>query len=341
MTDVQQLTKETLALEHKRQLTDKKLDVVGAITAKAKKQTDNILVELNTQANLLNAYQADNHKDMVSELSEKASLEATLHADTLKRIETLTESTVTLEETLKGVYIGIDDELTKQELVTSEQTQNIENRVTDSLERLDHHINMSDPSSALSHMERLTRTAEVFTSDTKKSSQRMSNLHIDAKRQISELRELVEDHKKVSQDTKTAISILYQTLNELDDKIGLVAPHYTLPSASTLTSAFDDLANSSEVDDLVTLLGDAATERQLDDPEHVDDILYEKEHLDIPEVEPETTTQDVTGEEVVIENDTIPLVETPELPREVPESTFETTIEKPKKKGLFAKLFGK
>ena len=129
MTNIKELTTQTIALQHQNRLLEKKVDVVGVITTKVDQKMTQLSDKMSNNVDKLQ--QLDMEKlttdsetltSLVGQVSEKRQESLDMLGSLVERVEDIDDFLIESKELAIG-------ELNKQALVHKDQVQNISERV--------------------------------------------------------------------------------------------------------------------------------------------------------------------------------------------------------------------
>ena len=318
MSDMKQLSNDTIQLQHEVRLASKKVDVVGVIQSKV---TDNV-------ESLRDAV-VDYHSDVLKidtasisegreQLFDKYKALEDKHELVIGQLEQLTDKTDDIDKALSESRQQALDELDRQQVVTTVQMDNLSTSVAEASQKLDDHIKHVD----LSDIERgvigVGEDVESFLSIVGESRKQMDNELTNINASLDDLsgkQKTVDELNILFHDT---VKTLRETLKSIDDKVCQISPLYTGPSARDIEESFNKMASTD-----ITHLMDELHSKYQQTTKEVVDIMQPSESDTIDDAEPIIVT----------------------LPDESPQESLvmkvdlDNNVEKPKK-GFFARLFG-
>lgn len=318
MSDMKQLSNDTIQLQHEIRLASKKVDVVGVIQSKVKDNVESLrdsVVDYHSDVLKIDTASISEGReqlfDKYKELKDK-------HELVINQLERLVDKTDDIDKALSESRQHALDELDRQQVVTTVQMDNLSASVSEASQKLDDHIKHVD----LSDIERgvidVGKGVESFLSSVSESRKQMDdeltniNTSLD---DLSDKQKTVDELNTLFHDT---VKTLRETLKSIDDKVCQISPLYTGPSASDIEESFSKMANT--------------------DITHLMDELHSKYQQTTKE-----TVDTVQSNDFDSSDDKEPIIVT--LPDESPQASpvtkvdLDDNVEKPKK-GFFARLFG-
>lgn len=306
MTNIKELTTQTIALQHQNRLLEKKVDVVGVIATKvdqkmtqlSDKMSNNVdklqqldMDKLNTDSETLTA--------LVGQVSEKRHESLEMFGSLVERVEEIDNFLIESKE------LAID-ELNKQALVHKDQVQNISERVMDIQQGVEKHKEYTKLDSVEDEIQNINEEVQKFSTITEKSVTRLDHILNTVEKH---LKQLEEDHKyfqNMQEESESLMTTIGDTMERIDDKVCRVSPLYTAPKLEDIEESYQTLALSTDIE---AVLGKA---------------LVTNEGINL-EPQVELISADSYHEELT----------------ETIEHVLEPVEEmKPKKKGFFATIFG-
>ena len=318
MSDMKQLSNDTIQLQHEVRLASKKVDVVGVIQSKVKDNVESLrdaVVDYHSDVLKIDTASISEGRE---QLFDKYKALEDKHELVIGQLEQLTDKTDDIDKALSESRQQALDELDRQQVVTTVQMDNLSASVAEASQKLDDHIKHVD----LSDIERgvigVGEDVESFLSIVGESRKQMDNelTNINASLDdLSDKQKTVDELKILFHDT---VKTLRETLKSIDDKVCQISPLYTGPSARDIEESFNKMASTD-----ITHLMDELHSKYQQTTKEVVDIIQTSESDTIDDAEPIIVT----------------------LPDESPQESLVTKvdldndIEKPKK-GFFARLFG-
>jgi hypothetical protein len=318
MSDMKQLSNDTIQLQHEVRLASKKVDVVGVIQSKVKDNVESLrdaVVDYHSDVLKIDTASISEGRE---QLFDKYKALEDKHELVIGQLEQLTDKTDDIDKALSESRQQALDELDRQQVVTTVQMDNLSTSVAEASQKLDDHIKHVD----LSDIERgvigVGEDVESFLSIVGESRKQMDNELTNINASLDDLsgkQKTVDELNILFHDT---VKTLRETLKSIDDKVCQISPLYTGPSARDIEESFNKMAST--------------------DITHLMDELHSKY---------QQTTKEVVDIMQPSESDTIdgaePIIVT--LPDESPQESLvmkvdlDNNVEKPKK-GFFARLFG-
>lgn len=318
MSDMKQLSNDTIQLQHEVRLASKKVDVVGVIQSKVKDNVESLrdaVVDYHSDVLKIDTASISEGRE---QLFDKYKALEDKHELVIGQLEQLTDKTDDIDKALSESRQQALDELDRQQVVTTVQMDNLSASVAEASQKLDDHIKHVD----LSDIERgvigVGEDVESFLSIVGESRKQMDNelTNINASLDdLSDKQKTVDELNILFHDT---VKTLRETLKSIDDKVCQISPLYTGPSARDIEESFNKMASTD-----ITHLMDELHSKYQQTTKEVVDIIQTSESDTIDDAEPIIVT----------------------LPDESPQESLVTKvdldndIEKPKK-GFFARLFG-
>ena len=318
MSDMKQLSNDTIQLQHEVRLASKKVDVVGVIQSKVKDNVESLrdaVVDYHSDVLKIDTASISEGRE---QLFDKYKALEDKHELVIGQLEQLTDKTDDIDKALSESRQQALDELDRQQVVTTVQMDNLSTSVAEASQKLDDHIKHVD----LSDIERgvigVGEDVESFLSIVGESRKQMDNELTNINASLDDLsgkQKTVDELNILFHDT---VKTLRETLKSIDDKVCQISPLYTGPSARDIEESFNKMASTD-----ITHLMDELHSKYQQTTKEVVDIIQTSESDTIDDAEPIIVT----------------------LPDESPQESLVTKvdldndIEKPKK-GFFARLFG-
>ena len=318
MSDMKQLSNDTIQLQHEVRLASKKVDVVGVIQSKVKDNVESLrdaVVDYHSDVLKIDTASISEGRE---QLFDKYKALEDKHELVIGQLEQLTDKTDDIDKALSESRQQALDELDRQQVVTTVQMDNLSASVAEASQKLDDHIKHVD----LSDIERgvigVGEDVESFLSLVGESRKQMDDelTNINASLDdLSDKQKTVDELNILFHDT---VKTLRETLKSIDDKVCQISPLYTGPSARDIEESFNKMASTD-----ITHLMDELHSKYQQTTKEVVDIMQPSESDIIDDAEP-----------IIV---TLP----DESPQESPVTNvdLDNDVEKPKK-GLFARLFG-
>lgn len=318
MSDMKQLSNDTIQLQHEVRLASKKVDVVGVIQSKVKDNVESLrdaVVDYHSDVLKIDTASISEGRE---QLFDKYKALEDKHELVIGQLEQLTDKTDDIDKALSESRQQALDELDRQQVVTTVQMDNLSTSVAEASQKLDDHIKHVD----LSDIERgvigVGENVESFLSIVGESRKQMDNELTNINASLDDLsgkQKTVDELNILFHDT---VKTLRETLKSIDDKVCQISPLYTGPSARDIEESFNKMASTD-----ITHLMDELHSKYQQTTKEVVDIIQTSESDTIDDAEPIIVT----------------------LPDESPQESLVTKvdldndIEKPKK-GFFTRLFG-
>ena len=318
MSDMKQLSNDTIQLQHEVRLASKKVDVVGVIQSKVKDNVESLrdaVVDYHSDVLKIDTASISEGRE---QLFDKYKALEDKHELVIGQLEQLTDKTDDIDKALSESRQQALDELDRQQVVTTVQMDNLSASVAEASQKLDDHIKHVD----LSDIERgvigVGEDVESFLSLVGESRKQMDDelTNINASLDdLSDKQKTVDELNILFHDT---VKTLREMLKSIDDKVCQISPLYTGPSARDIEESFNKMASTD-----ITHLMDELHSKYQQTTKEVVDIMQPSESDIIDDAEP-----------IIV---TLP----DESPQESPVTNvdLDNDVEKPKK-GLFARLFG-
>ena len=318
MSDMKQLSNDTIQLQHEVRLASKKVDVVGVIQSKVKDNVESLrdaVVDYHSDVLKIDTASISEGRE---QLFDKYKALEDKHELVIGQLEQLTDKTDDIDKALSESRQQALDELDRQQVVTTVQMDNLSTSVAEASQKLDDHIKHVD----LSDIERgvigVGEDVESFLSIVGESRKQMDNELTNINASLDDLsgkQKTVDELNILFHDT---VKTLRETLKSIDDKVCQISPLYTGPSARDIEESFNKMASTD-----ITHLMDELHSKYQQTTKEVVDIIQPSESDIIDDAEP-----------IIV---TLP----DESPQESPviKVDLDNDVEKPKK-GLFARLFG-
>ena len=318
MSDMKQLSNDTIQLQHEVRLASKKVDVVGVIQSKVKDNVESLrdaVVDYHSDVLKIDTASISEGRE---QLFDKYKALENKHELVIGQLEQLTDKTDDIDKALSESRQQALDELDRQQVVTTVQMDNLSTSVAEASQKLDDHIKHVD----LSDIERgvigVGEDVESFLSIVGESRKQMDNELTNINASLDDLsgkQKTVDELNILFHDT---VKTLRETLKSIDDKVCQISPLYTGPSARDIEESFNKMASTD-----ITHLIDELHSKYQQTTKEVVDIMQPSESDTIDDAEPIIVT----------------------LPDESPQESLvmkvdlDNNVEKPKK-GFFARLFG-
>jgi hypothetical protein len=318
MSDMKQLSNDTIQLQHEVRLASKKVDVVGVIQSKVKDNVESLrdaVVDYHSDVLKIDTASISEGRE---QLFDKYKALEDKHELVIGQLEQLTDKTDDIDKALSESRQQALDELDRQQVVTTVQMDNLSASVAEASQKLDDHIKHVD----LSDIERgvigVGEDVESFLSIVGESRKQMDNELTNINASLDDLsgkQKTVDELNILFHDT---VKTLRETLKSIDDKVCQISPLYTGPSARDIEESFNKMASTD-----ITHLMDELHSKYQQTTKEVVDIMQPSESDTIDDAEPIIVT----------------------LPDESPQESLvmkvdlDNNVEKPKK-GFFARLFG-
>lgn len=318
MSDMKQLSNDTIQLQHEVRLASKKVDVVGVIQSKVKDNVESLrdaVVDYHSDVLKIDTASISEGRE---QLFDKYKALEDKHELVIGQLEQLTDKTDDIDKALSESRQQALDELDRQQVVTTVQMDNLSTSVAEASQKLDDHIKHVD----LSDIERgvigVGEDVESFLSIVGESRKQMDNELTNINASLDDLsgkQKTVDELNILFHDT---VKTLRETLKSIDDKVCQISPLYTGPSARDIEESFNKMASTD-----ITHLMDELHSKYQQTTKEVVDIMQPSESDTIDDAEPIIVT----------------------LPDESPQESLvmkvdlDNNVEKPKK-GFFARLFG-
>ena len=318
MSDMKQLSNDTIQLQHEVRLASKKVDVVGVIQSKVKDNVESLrdaVVDYHSDVLKIDTASISEGRE---QLFDKYKALENKHELVIDQLEQLTDKTDDIDKALSESRQQALDELDRQQVVTTVQMDNLSTSVAEASQKLDDHIKHVD----LSDIERgvigVGEDVESFLSIVGESRKQMDNELTNINASLDDLsgkQKTVDELNILFHDT---VKTLRETLKSIDDKVCQISPLYTGPSARDIEESFNKMASTD-----ITHLIDELHSKYQQTTKEVVDIMQPSESDTIDDAEPIIVT----------------------LPDESPQESLvmkvdlDNNVEKPKK-GFFARLFG-
>lgn len=318
MSDMKQLSNDTIQLQHEVRLASKKVDVVGVIQSKVKDNVESLrdaVVDYHSDVLKIDTASISEGRE---QLFDKYKALEDKHELVIGQLEQLTDKTDDIDKALSESRQQALDELDRQQVVTTVQMDNLSASVAEASQKLDDHIKHVD----LSDIERgvigVGEDVESFLSIVGESRKQMDDELTNINASLDDLsgkQKTVDELNILFHDT---VKTLRETLKSIDDKVCQISPLYTGPSARDIEESFNKMASTD-----ITHLMDELHSKYQQTTKEVVDIMQPSESDIIDDAEP-----------IIV---TLP----DESPQESPviKVDLDNDVEKPKK-GLFARLFG-
>ena len=318
MSDMKQLSNDTIQLQHEVRLASKKVDVVGVIQSKVKDNVESLrdaVVDYHSDVLKIDTASISEGRE---QLFDKYKALEDKHELVIGQLEQLTDKTDDIDKALSESRQQALDELDRQQVVTTVQMDNLSTSVAEASQKLDDHIKHVD----LSDIERgvigVGEDVESFLSIVGESRKQMDNELTNINASLDDLsgkQKTVDELNILFHDT---VKTLRETLKSIDDKVCQISPLYTGPSARDIEESFNKMASTD-----ITHLMDELHSKYQQTTKEVVDIMQPSKSDTIDDAEPIIVT----------------------LPDESPQESLvmkvdlDNNVEKPKK-GFFARLFG-
>ena len=318
MSDMKQLSNDTIQLQHEVRLASKKVDVVGVIQSKVKDNVESLrdaVVDYHSDVLKIDTASISEGRE---QLFNKYKALEDKHELVIDQLEQLTDKTDDIDKALSESRQQALDELDRQQVVTTVQMDNLSASVAEASQKLDDHIKHVD----LSDIERgvigVGEDVESFLSIVGESRKQMDDELTNINASLDDLsgkQKTVDELNILFHDT---VKTLRETLKSIDDKVCQISPLYTGPSARDIEESFNKMASTD-----ITHLMDELHSKYQQTTKEVVDIMQPSESDTIDDAEPIIVT----------------------LPDESPQESLvmkvdlDNNVEKPKK-GFFARLFG-
>ena len=318
MSDMKQLSNDTIQLQHEVRLASKKVDVVGVIQSKVKDNVESLrdaVVDYHSDVLKIDTASISEGRE---QLFDKYKALEDKHELVIGQLEQLTDKTDDIDKALSESRQQALDELDRQQVVTTVQMDNLSTSVAEASQKLDDHIKHVD----LSDIERgvigVGEDVESFLSIVDESRKQMDNELTNINASLDDLsgkQKTVDELNILFHDT---VKTLRETLKSIDDKVCQISPLYTGPSARDIEESFNKMASTD-----ITHLMDELHSKYQQTTKEVVDIMQPSESDTVDDAEPIIVT----------------------LPDESPQESLvmkvdlDNNVEKPKK-GFFARLFG-
>lgn len=306
MTNIKELTTQTIALQHQNRLLEKKVDVVGVIATKVDQKMTQLSDKMSNNEDKLQ--QLDMEKlttdsetltSLVGQVSEKRQKSVEMLGSVVERVDEIDNFLIESKE------LAID-ELNKQALVHKDQVQNISERVMVIQQGVEKHKEDTKLDSVEYEIQNINEEVQKFSTITEKSVTRVDHILNTVEKHLKQLNEDHQYFRNMQEESESLMTTIGETMERIDDKVCRVSPLYTAPKLEDIEESYQTLALSTDIE---AVLGKAL----------------------------------VTNEEVSIEPQMEPIVT--ESYHEELTDTIEQVLEpvedvKPKKKGFFATIFG-
>lgn len=315
MSDMKQLSKDTIQLQHEVRLVNKKIDVVGVIQSKVRNNVEQLRDEVTGyHADVLKIDAksiSDGHKDLIDKYDD---LERQ-YTFVTGQLNKLLDKAEDIDQSLATSRQSALDELDHQQAVTTVQMGNLAESVNKATKHLDDHLNTVDLANIEQNISNIVDRADNFLADIAKSHRDTDNelSHID--RTLSELATKQDTLDALTVSFQDTVRTLRETLKTIDDKVCQISPLYTGPSSEDIEESFNQMADT-DVEKLMGVLRDKYKQMDTESVDIVD-----------ANVEPEP----VEAGQIVVT-----------LPDEAVEPTpvAHNNTETKTKKSFFARLFG-
>ena len=318
MSDMKQLSNDTIQLQHEVRLASKKVDVVGVIQSKVKDNVESLrdaVVDYHSDVLKIDTASISEGRE---QLFNKYKALEDKHELVIDQLEQLTDKTDDIDKALSESRQQALDELDRQQVVTTVQMDNLSASVAEASQKLDDHIKHVDLSDIERGVISVGEDVESFLSIVGESRKQMDDELTNINASLDDLsgkQKTVDELNILFHDT---VKTLRETLKSIDDKVCQISPLYTGPSARDIEESFNKMASTD-----ITHLMDELHSKYQQTTKEVVDIMQPSESDIIDDAEP-----------IIV---TLP----DESPQESPviKVDLDNDVEKPKK-GLFARLFG-
>ena len=281
MSDMKQLSNDTIQLQHEVRLASKKVDVVGVIQSKVKDNVESLrdaVVDYHSDVLKIDTASISEGRE---QLFDKYKALEDKHELVIGQLEQLTDKTDDIDKAFSESRQQALVELDRQQVVTTVQMDNLSASVAEASQKLDDHIKHVD----LSDIERgvigVGEDVESFLSIVGESRKQMDNELTNINASLDDLsgkQKTVDELNILFHDT---VKTLRETLKSIDDKVCQISPLYTGPSARDIEESFNKMASTD-----ITHLMDELHSKYQQTTKEVVDIMQPSESDTIDDAEP-------------------------------------------------------
>lgn len=350
--NIEQFTKETIALQHKQRLMEKKLDVVGVLQAKVHQTYESLGTELNNQTQAL--HQIDYQSAVTTGQQMKESVDKLqVEQRAIKEdMNTLVGKADDIDHMMKVAYDAMIQTIRESAVNNRQLLTQAVDMVQENKQAIDAYIDAKS-------LKQLTEDTTQVKESLEKMALDNENLQSQTQDQLSQVAQRLEALRQggttlatLQADEVTFLKETEKTLAKIDALLEDAVPSYLEPSADEIINSYEQMAQhqsaaldektiwqDTQEDEFVVPVSYAVAEASNDDEvqEEVQEEVHEETHEEVQE----PVVDEVHDEEVQtpVEQEEVKQQVTIELPNnDVSYDSFQPEVKK--KKSLFAKLFG-
>ena len=238
MTNIKELTTQTIALQHQNRLLEKKVDVVGVIATKVDQKMTQLSDKMSNNVDKLQQLDMEKLTTDSETLTSLVGQASEKRQESLDMLESVVERVDDIDNFLIESKELAIEELNKQALVHKDQVQNISERVMVIQQGVEKHKENTKLDSVEDEIQNINEEVQKFETITEKSVEK-------------HLKQLTEDHqyfRNMQEESESLMTTIGQTMERIDDKVCRVSPLYTAPKLEDIEESYQTLALSTDIE---------------------------------------------------------------------------------------------
>lgn len=319
VSNMKQMSKEIIALQHETKLIDKKIDVVGVLQSKTATNIERTTHSVKQYTDKIAQVNYDDTFKLVAQLDDKTldiiNQQKAIHQDMASVLTDVNG----LKDGLVDVKESVVNALTQKEAEHTDVLTTLSDAIADSVEYINQHVDDNSLVAVEEHVNAVRETTIAMNKDNKQNIARINSVLGVIEQRIAEMDKTSEHLTTSIYEFEALLETADETLSTVDRKMCDVSPLYTAPTVDDIAASYDELA-SQDLDALAAQ-------------------LHKKEEI----VESDEPTENEPDNVDVFES---PEVDTPDEPKSSFTNTFDNDDpervedEKPKQKKLWSFIFG-
>ena len=253
LNELQQLSQNTIQLQHDTRLAAKKIDVVGVIQSKVNDALVDLKDALQQQSDLVR--RVDPHTFVIEreQFVQGANELSKQQKAMLVALSNIIDKTDEINKSMTSAKVGVMDELHRQQETNRTQLTNLTTRIDEVNTSVKQHLKITS-------LENVLKSVDYVEAETNKLARRARDTYKHMENTLHELDEQIGDLRQKSQTVKSLNTTFEQlmdtmssTLASIDDKVCQASPLYTGPSSDEIEASFRELA-THDISELVAEL---------------------------------------------------------------------------------------
>ena len=253
LNELQQLSQNTIQLQHDTRLAAKKIDVVGVIQSKVNDALGDLKDAVQKQSELVR--RVDPHTFVIEreQFVQGANELSKQQKAMLTALSNIIEKTDEINKSMTSAKVGVMDELHRQQETNRTQLTNLATRIDEVNASVKQHLKITS-------LENVLKSVDYVETETNKLSRRARDTYKHLENTLHELDEQIGDLRQKGQMIQSINTTFEQlmdnmssTLASIDDKVCQASPLYTGPSSDEIEASFRELA-THDISELVAEL---------------------------------------------------------------------------------------